>query len=179
MAAASCPSCQNRESEYGGCLLVLKDPQCLQQDSIVELTFEINDLMFRALGQVKSKRSDTTIGFQFPLPNDRLRRRLEALIERLIGNLPTKSSLRGLGATAGARLECTVLRPSKWRLVSHSVRQQSRISVRGCMMVLRRPQLFSRYAGGADFQREPSSLSCASQVRTIRSDTAIGFQFHS
>ena len=164
----------------GGCLLVLKDPQCLQQDSIVELTFEINDLMFRALGQVKSKRSDTTIGFQFPLPNDRLRRRLEALIERLIGNLPTKSSLRGPGERRQApRLECTG--PATVQMAAGEPFCEATIanlSAGGCMMVLRRPQLFSQdMLVELTFSVNHLPFRVRGQVRTIRSDTAIGFQF--
>lgn len=71
----------------GGCLIVLQKPQRLSQDTTVELAFQINNLPFRVRGQVKGIRSDTGIGFQFPLLSKRVQRQLEDLVDELIDNI--------------------------------------------------------------------------------------------
>ena len=74
--------------------MVLRRPQRLSQDTLVELTFDINHLPFRVRGQVKAIRSDTTIGFQFPLLSERLRMRLEDLMKELMDNIMKKQAGR-------------------------------------------------------------------------------------
>lgn len=49
----------------------------------VELTFNINHLPFRILGQAAAIRSDTIVGFQFSSPSARVRMQLEELLEEL------------------------------------------------------------------------------------------------
>jgi c-di-GMP-binding flagellar brake protein YcgR len=94
--SGSCCAAKIVDLSAGGCLLVLKQPQCLTQDTTVELTFTINNLPFRTLGQVKAKRSDKAIGFQFRSLSDSLRRQLEELLQQLIENRPARSLLQGL-----------------------------------------------------------------------------------
>jgi len=70
-----------------GCFIELERPDLLLQDSIVELTFTVNDLPFRVWGQVKAVQSDSMIGFRFLLLSDRIRRRLGNSLEQLIEDL--------------------------------------------------------------------------------------------
>ncbi|MGA2832720.1 MAG: PilZ domain-containing protein [Terracidiphilus sp.] len=71
----------------GGCLMAFEKPQSLSQDTLVELTFQINNLPFRVSGQVKGTRSDARIGLKFPLLSKSVRRQLEDLVEELIDNV--------------------------------------------------------------------------------------------
>jgi hypothetical protein len=71
----------------GGCLIILQKPQRLSQGTMVELTFQINSLPFRVRGQVREIRSDTRIGFEFPLLSKKVRRQLEDLVDELIDNI--------------------------------------------------------------------------------------------
>jgi hypothetical protein len=61
---------------------------------LVELTFEINHLPFRVRGQVKALRTDTTIGFQFPLLSERVRNQLEDLMKELMENIMRRQAAR-------------------------------------------------------------------------------------
>jgi c-di-GMP-binding flagellar brake protein YcgR len=165
----------------GGCLLVLKEPQSISQDAIVELTFTINNLPFRTPGQVKAKRSDTAIGFEFRLLSDSLRRQIEALSERLIEELPARSSLRGPGEQRrNPRLDCagpaTVQIAPGEELCPATI---SNLSAGGCLMVLRRPQRLSQdMLVELTFGVNHLPFRVRGLVRAIRSDTTIGFQFH-
>jgi hypothetical protein len=78
----------------GGCMMVLQEPRSLPQDTMVELTFQINSLPFRVRGQVKEIRSDTRIGFEFPLLNKKVRRQLEDLVNELIDNIVKRFAQR-------------------------------------------------------------------------------------
>ncbi len=69
-----------------GCLAILQQPHDLEKDDLLELTFSVNQLPFRVKGQVKSIRSETTVGFQFPALSARVRRQLEDLVEELEEN---------------------------------------------------------------------------------------------
>ena len=75
-------------------MMVLQEPQSLPQDTMVELTFQINSLPFRVRGQVKEIRSDTRIGFEFPLLNKKVRRQLEDLVNELIDNIVKRFAQR-------------------------------------------------------------------------------------
>ncbi len=66
-----------------GCLLILKEPQRLVRDARVELTFTVNHLPFRVLGEVKAIRSDKEFGLYFPALSQRIRNRLEDLMKEL------------------------------------------------------------------------------------------------
>jgi hypothetical protein len=59
--------------------MAFEKPQSLSQDTLVELTFQINNLPFRVSGQVKGTRSDARIGLKFPLLSKSVRRQLEGL----------------------------------------------------------------------------------------------------
>jgi hypothetical protein len=61
---------------------------------LVELTFEINHLPFRVRGQVKAIRTDTTIGFQFPLLSERVRNQLEDLMKELMATIMKQQAAR-------------------------------------------------------------------------------------
>jgi hypothetical protein len=67
--------------------MAFEKPQSLSQDTLVELTFQINNLPFRVSGQVKGTRSDARIGLKFPLLSKSVRRQLEDLVEELIDNV--------------------------------------------------------------------------------------------
>jgi PilZ domain len=71
----------------GGCLMDLKSPIPLAVDETVELIFCVNNWPFRVRGKVRSIRSETLIGFQFPQLSDRIRRQLEDLVGELIDHL--------------------------------------------------------------------------------------------
>jgi c-di-GMP-binding flagellar brake protein YcgR len=164
----------------GGCLLILKEPQCLLQDTIVELTFGVNNLLLRAPGQVKAKRSETAIGFQFTLLSDRLRRQLKELIERLVEDLPTSRSPRGpLERRRYRRLDCTG--PSTVQFAAGEALCPATIanlSTGGCLIVLREPQLLSQdMLVELTFDINHLPFRVRGQVRTLHSDTTIGFQF--
>jgi hypothetical protein len=77
-----------------GCLIEFEEPQRLSQDAMVELTFQINNLPFQVRGQVKGIRSDTRIGFQFPLISKKVQRQLEDLIDELIDNIVKRFAQR-------------------------------------------------------------------------------------
>ena len=66
-----------------GCLMVLQQPPSIPQDSMVELTFNVNWLPFRVRAIAKVIRSATTIGFQFDRVSTRTQWHLEELIEEL------------------------------------------------------------------------------------------------
>jgi hypothetical protein len=71
----------------GGCLIESEVPLTLAMDEIVELIFCVNHMPFRVRGKVRSIRSATLMGFQFPQISDRVRRQLEDLVGELIERL--------------------------------------------------------------------------------------------
>ncbi|MGD0942248.1 MAG: PilZ domain-containing protein [Terracidiphilus sp.] len=71
----------------GGCLMEFERPLQLATDEIVELIFCVNHMPFRVRGQVRAIRSETLVGFQFPMLSDRIRRQLEDLVGELIDHL--------------------------------------------------------------------------------------------
>jgi len=165
----------------GGCLLVLKEPLPLSQDTIVELTFKVDNLdEFQTPGQVIAKRSDTAIGFQFPRLSDTLRGRLEQLIRQLIECLPTRSSLAEyeekrrhyrLGCTGPAAVQVAASEPFLPATIVD-------LSAGGCRMVLRQPQLLRKDTlVELTFNIHHLSFRVRGQVRAVRSDSTIGFQF--
>jgi c-di-GMP-binding flagellar brake protein YcgR len=165
----------------GGCLLVLKEPQSISLGTIVELTFTINNLPFRTPAQLKAKQSDTAIGFEFRLLTDSIRRQIEALLEQLIEDLPARSSLRGPGEQRRyPRLECAG--PATVQIApgeEHCPATIANLSSGGCLMVLRRPKRLSKdMLVEMTFDVNHLPFRVRGLVRAIRSDTAIGFQFH-
>jgi c-di-GMP-binding flagellar brake protein YcgR len=179
-SASRCPATIVNLSE-GGCLLVLKEPGCLSQDTTVELTFTINNHLFRIPGQVKAKRSDTAIGFQFRFLGDRLRRQLEALLEQLIEGRPARSSRRILKEQRRyPRLGC--IGPAAVQIGPGEDPCPAVIvdlSAGGCLMELRGPQRLSQeMVVELTFDVNHLPFRVRGQVRAIRSDTRIGFQFH-
>jgi hypothetical protein len=67
----------------GGCLIELQKSQSLDQGTSAELTFKVNRLPFRMRVRAAAIRSDTMIGFEFPVLSERVRGQLEELIEEL------------------------------------------------------------------------------------------------
>jgi hypothetical protein len=177
---SSCCAAKIVDLSAGGCLLVLKHPQCLTQDTIVDLTFTINNLPFRTLGQVKAKRSDKAIGFQFRSLSDSLRRQLEELLQQLIENRPARSLLRGLREKRRyPRIKCTG--PAAVQIAAGEESCPATIvnlSARGCLLHLRRPQrLWRDMLVELTFEINHLPFRVRGQVKAIRTDTTIGFQF--
>jgi c-di-GMP-binding flagellar brake protein YcgR len=176
---APCPA-RIENLSAGGCLLVLQQPQELSQDTIVELTFKINDLRFRVWGQVRAIRSDTKIGFQFPLLSERVRRRIEDLIEQLIEDLLTRTALEGtgeqrrhprIGCTGSAGVQLAAGEPFYPAKIVN-------LSAGGCLMVLQKPQRLAKDTMvELTFHINDLPFHVQGQVKAIRSDTRIGFQF--
>lgn len=165
----------------GGCLLVLKEPRPLSQDTVVELTFRVNNLdEFQAPALVKAKRSDTAIGFQFPTLTDTVRRRLQQLVGQLIECLPPTTLLSGyrekrrhprLGCTGPAAVQVAVGEPSIPAAIVD-------LSAGGCRLVLRHPQQLPKDTlVELTFNINHLPFRVRGQVRAIRSDSTIGFQF--
>jgi c-di-GMP-binding flagellar brake protein YcgR len=71
----------------GGCLIALETPLELVLDEIVELIFCVNHMPFHVRAKVRSIRSETLIGFEFPYLSNRVRARLEDLIKEMIEHL--------------------------------------------------------------------------------------------
>lgn len=166
----------------GGCLLVLKEPSPLSPDTFVELTFKINNLhRFHASGQVKTKRSDTAIGFQFPYLSHTLHRRLRELIGHLIENLPPPDPASGFREKRRhSRLGCigpaTVQRAGGQPLIPATIVD---LSAGGCRVVLRQPQdLPKDTVVELTFAINHLPFRVCGKVKANCSDTTIGFQFN-
>ena len=164
----------------GGCLIVFKKPQNLSQDTIVELTFTVNDMPFRVWGRVRAIRSETEIGFQFPLLSSRVQKRLEDLIEQLIEDFIAQS-LRG-GAKEKRRyprIECTGTAGVKMKTGDEAYPATIvNLSAGGCLLVLHKPQRLSRdTAVELSFQVNDRPFKVRGQVKAIRSEAKVGFQF--
>jgi c-di-GMP-binding flagellar brake protein YcgR len=165
----------------GGCLLVLKEPRPLSQDTVVELTFRVNNLdEFQAPAQVRAKRSDTAIGFQFPALTDTVRRRLQHLLGQLIECLPATGSLSGYGEKRrhprlGCKGAAAVIVAAGEPSIPATIVD---LSAGGCRMVLRQPQYLPKDTlVELTFNVHHLSFRVRGQVRAIRSDSTIGFQF--
>ena len=74
--------------------MVLRQPQLLRKDTLVELTFNIHHLSFRVSGQVRAVRSDSTIGFQFPALSERVRKELDDLMKELVADIRKRQAKR-------------------------------------------------------------------------------------
>jgi hypothetical protein len=161
-----------------GCLIVLKEPKPLTQDTVVELVFTIDKVPFRVWGQVKAIRPDASIGFQFPLLSNRVRERLAALIEQLIEDFLTKALMGGVrGKRHFPRVECT---GSASVAIGEDVLPGTiaNLSAGGCMMILQTPQkLAPETKVELTFQVNHLPFRMHGLVKAIRSETRIGFQF--
>jgi c-di-GMP-binding flagellar brake protein YcgR len=165
----------------GGCLLVLKEPHPLSTDTIVELTFRINNLhKFQLSGQVKANRSDTAIGIQFPFLSHTLHKRLRELIGHLIENLPDTASPSDyqekrhhprLGCIGPAAVQVATGEP----VIPAAIVD---LSVGGCRVVLRQPRdLPTDTQVELTFSVHHLPFRVRGQVKAIRSDSTIGLQF--
>lgn len=165
----------------GGCLLVLKEPRPLSPDTIVELTFRINNLhRFQAAAQVKAKRSDTAIGFQFPYLSHTLHKRLRELIGHLIENLAAAEPPIGFREKRRhPRLGC--IGPAAVRIAGDEALIPATIvdlSAGGCRVVLRQPQCLPKdTVVELTFAVHHLPFRVCGQVKADGSDTTIGFQF--
>jgi len=164
----------------GGCLLVLKEPQRLLQDTVLELTFRINDQMFRVWGQVRAIRSDTRVGFQFILLSERVRRRIEDLIEQLIKDFLEGDSLAGADDRRRyPRVGCSGI--ASVQSAMDDVFYPAEIvnlSAGGCLMILQTPQpLLQDAMAELTFRVSDSPFLVQGRVKSIRSCSKVGFQF--
>ncbi len=163
-----------------GCLIELEQPCLLFQDTIVELTFTLNDLPFRMWGQVKAIRSDTRIGFQFLLLSDRIRTRLLHSLEQLIEDFITGASPRGAAEHRQfPRFQCTgtagVQTVSGEAFCPATV---TNLSVGGCLILFQEPQhLLPGSKVEMRFEINHLPFRMKGQVRVLRSATKIGFSF--
>jgi c-di-GMP-binding flagellar brake protein YcgR len=165
----------------GGCLLVLKEPSSISEDTIVDLTFRINSLhQFQTSARVKAKRSDTAIGFQFPFLSHTLHTRLRELIGHLIENLSAPDSQVGFQEKRRhPRLGCigpaAVQLAEGERLIPATIVD---LSAGGCRVVLRQPQhLPMDMLVELTFAVQHLPFRVRGQVKANGSDTTIGFQF--
>jgi len=166
----------------GGCLLVLKEPSSISEDTIVDLTFRINSLhQFQTSARVKAKRSDTAIGFQFPFLSHTLHTRLRELIGHLIENLSAPDSQVGFQEKRRhPRLGCigpaAVQLAEGERLIPATIVD---LSAGGCRVVLREPQrLPMDTLAELTFAVQHLPFRVRGQVKANGSDTTIGFQFY-
>jgi c-di-GMP-binding flagellar brake protein YcgR len=97
-----------------GCLVVLEEPMVLHADTVVELSFSVKQLPFRVRAQVKVKRSETTIGFQFLEISRRARGQLGELIEEL-GEKRMQQMPGSKYQTGGSGVEVRSLRSARER----------------------------------------------------------------
>lgn len=164
----------------GGCLIVLEEPHALTQDTTVELTFDVNGQPFRLWGKVRVIRADRSIGFQFPLLSERVRKRLDSLIEELIEDALTKGYRNGArekrrypridcAGSAGVQIAAgEPVIPAK--IVN--------LSAGGCLMVLKKPQPINQdMMVELTFHINHLPFRLRGQAKAVRSDTQIGFQF--
>ncbi len=99
--AEPCPA-RIADLSVEGCRLFLLKPEELENNDRIELTFVINQLPFRVMGQVKAVRSPTEFGLHFPALSKTARGRLGDLIEEL-QETRTKSGLELKSAKEPAR----------------------------------------------------------------------------
>ena len=163
-----------------GCLIVLQEPHGLSQDTIVELTFTVNDQPFRVWGRVRAIRSDTTVGFEFPLLSERVRSRIEDLIEQLIDDFLTRSSLTDAGEQRRyPRIACGCeasvhLAPGEPPASASIVN----LSAGGCLIILQDPVILPQgMRVELTFQINQAPFHLPGLVKVIRSETRIGIQF--
>ena len=163
-----------------GCLIVFKEPQRLSQDTIVELTFKVDNLKFRVWGQVRAIRSDCQIGFQFPLLSERVRGRIEDLITQLIEDFLIKGSSKDAPEKRRhTRILCTGSAGVQMRAgeAFHPAKIVN-LSAGGCLMALQKPQSLSQDTMvELTFQINDLPFRVRGQAKGTRSDTRIGFQF--
>jgi hypothetical protein len=93
---------------------VLEEPMVLHADTVVELSFSVKQLPFRVRAQVKVKRSETTIGFQFLEISRRARGQLGELIEEL-GEKRMQQMPGSKYQTGGSGVEVRSLRSARER----------------------------------------------------------------
>lgn len=164
----------------GGCLLVLEEPHALTQDTTVELTFKVNDLPFRVWGKVRAIRSDTQVGFQFPLMSERVRQRLESLIEELIEDSLTRRA-RGLARDNRRHPRIQCIGTAGLQIAAGEPVVPAKIvnlSAGGCMMVLQKPQrLEEDMQVELSFQINHLPFRVQGQPKGVRADNRVGFQF--
>jgi hypothetical protein len=161
-----------------GCSIELERPDLLPQDSIVELTFTIDDLPFRVWGQVKAIQSDTMVGFQFRLLSDRTRRRLENSLDQLIEDFITGAAPRCAGEKRQfPRIHCTGMAGVQAAAgEAFSPATIANLSVGGCLMTFQERQHLSPGAFvEMKFQVNHLPFRMQGQVRALRSATKIGF----
>jgi len=163
-----------------GCLIELQEPERLPQDAIVELTFRVNDLPFRVWGRVAEIRSDSKIGFHFPLLSQRVRGRLACLLEQLIEDFITGDSPRG--AREHRRFPRIPCKGAAYlQLAAGEAFFPATImdlSARGCLIALQKPQCLSHDAlAELKFEINHLPFRVRGQVKGIRLGASAGLNF--
>jgi len=163
-----------------GCLIVLQKPHGLLQDTIVELTFTVNNQPFRVWGRVRAIRSDTAVGFEFPLLSERVRARLEDLIEQLVDDFLTRLSLTDAGEKRRySRIACSgeanVQLAAGDALIPASV---ANLSAGGCLVIMQDPQQLPKgMTVELAFQINQLPFIMRGSIKVVQSETRIGIQF--
>ncbi|MFY9852655.1 MAG: PilZ domain-containing protein [Terracidiphilus sp.] len=163
-----------------GCLIVFNEPHRLSQDTIVELTFRVDDLKFRVWGQVRAIRSDRQIGFQFPLLSARVRGRIEDLIAQLIEDFLIKSSSKdAVEKRRHTRISCMGSAGIQMRTgETFYPAKIVNLSAGGCLMELQEPQSLTQDAKvELTFQINNLPFHVPGQVSGTRAHAKVGFQF--
>jgi len=63
-----------------GCHLIFDDPQEIQQDTEIEMAFELDNIFFAVRAQAKSIRSNQSVGMYFPDMSETGRADLQGLV---------------------------------------------------------------------------------------------------
>jgi hypothetical protein len=163
-----------------GCLIELQKPQRLSQDTIVELTFTVNDLPFREWGRLTAIRSDTTIGFHFPILSQRVRGRLACLLEQLIEDFITGDSPRCAGEQRRfPRIHCkgaASVQIASGETLFPAIFMD--LSAGGCLIALKESRSLSHDAlVELKLQINHLPFRVRGQAKGIRSATSAGFSF--
>jgi len=163
-----------------GCLIELQKPQRLSQNAIVELTFRVNDLPFLVWGRVTAIRSETAVGFHFPLLSERVRGRLACLIEQLIEDFITGDLPRCAGEQRRfARIPCKGAACVQLAAGEASLPAIiMELSAGGCLIAFPKPQCLSQDAlVELKFRINHLPFCVRGQAKGIRSATQVGFSF--
>lgn len=163
-----------------GCLILLKDPEKLNCDSVVELNFRINDTPFRVWGKVKVARSSNAYGFEFPLLSERVRTRLEDLITDLIEDFLTVQSMRSFGERRRhPRFECSGMANLQLSVGEELVSARiANLSVGGCLLEFDEPQKLDRGATvELHFHLNDAPLQMEGIAKSLHAENKVGFQF--
>ena len=163
-----------------GCLVVLQKPGALGLDTVVELSFCINNIPFRVWGKVKVARSENAYGFEFPLLSERVRKRLEDLITQLIEDFLTVQSMRSFGERRRhPRFECSGKAGVQLAAGDEFYPAQLvNLSAGGCLLEFQQPRALDRDASvELVFHLDKTPFQVKGRAKSQHSEKRVGFQF--